>query len=473
MKKAILTIGFIIISFCIISKYNDIITLKVRENVSKVMKNENNIDIFFIGNSEMNWTLSPMYIWNKFGVVSYNRGVEQQSVSHGLSAIKEIYKYYKPKVVIVDILFLTYLYPNKPLTYRSIAVMHKNINKLIAYNDTISYIKALDNKTIVLDEWQNINTIAKFHNRWKELKQYDFADKDYLKGYFLNHGIYHFNAPNIDYKKEKEIPEPAMNIIREMVKIANQKNSIILFVRLPNANDSSDLTVNYFEKIAIQEGWDFIDLKKKWQELGIDYSRDFQSANHPNLFGSAKIMDNLIPAVMKKYGVESRKNDIRYKNWNIDYVKYSRDVNKKLLLTSIYFNDWVPLSQYDNYTMLISTNGDNVLNRLPQAMKDKFKTLGLTKYETDKGNMKYVAIIDDSKVFYEEVSDNRVAYKGRMKNIVNLLVSSENRKSTINVSGKPRSKNRYGINFVIYDKVNREIVDSIWVDPANFNQVRR
>lgn len=60
-----------------------------------------------------------------------------------------------------------------------------------------------------------------------------------------------------------------------------------------------------------------------------------------------------------------------------------------------------------------------------------------------------------------------------MKNIVNLLVSSENRKSTINVSGKPRSKNRYGINFVIYDKVNREIVDSIWLDPANFNQVRR
>ena len=60
-----------------------------------------------------------------------------------------------------------------------------------------------------------------------------------------------------------------------------------------------------------------------------------------------------------------------------------------------------------------------------------------------------------------------------MKNIVNLLVSSENRKSTINVSGKARSKNRYGINFVIYDKVNREIVDSIWLDPANFNQVRR
>ena len=123
--------------------------------------------------------------------------------------------------------------------------------------------------------------------------------------------------------------------------------------------------------------------------------------------------------------------------------------------------------------MLISTNGDNVLNRLPQSMKDKFKSLGLNKFETDKKNQKYAAIIDNNQVFFEEISDKKVEYKGRMKNIVNLLVSSEFNKATINVSGKPRAKNRYGINFVIYDKVNREIVDSIWVDPAKPDEIRR
>ena len=123
--------------------------------------------------------------------------------------------------------------------------------------------------------------------------------------------------------------------------------------------------------------------------------------------------------------------------------------------------------------MLISTNGDNVLNRLPQNMKDKFKTLGLNKYETDKKNQKYVAIIDNNKVFFEEISNKKAEYKGRMNNIVNLLVSSENKKATINVSGKPRVKNKYGINFVIYDKVNREIVDSMWIDPSKPDVVRR
>ncbi len=106
-------------------------------------------------------------------------------------------------------------------------------------------------------------------------------------------------------------------------------------------------------------------------------------------------------------------------------------------------------------------------------MKDKFKSLGLNKFETDKKNQKYAAIIDNGKIFFEEISDTKVEYRGRMKNIVNLTVSSENKKSIINVSGKPRSKNKYGLNFVIYDKVNREIVDSIWIEPDKPDVVKR
>ena len=52
MKKIILTVIFIIISFFIISKCNEIITPKIRGNVSKVMKNENHIDIFFLKKSQ-------------------------------------------------------------------------------------------------------------------------------------------------------------------------------------------------------------------------------------------------------------------------------------------------------------------------------------------------------------------------------------------------------------------------------------
>ncbi|MDT3694012.1 MAG: hypothetical protein ROM03_06335 [Mucispirillum sp.] len=183
---------------------------------------------------------------------------------------------------------------------------------------------------------------------------------------------------------------------------------------------------------------------------------------------------DFIPYIMEKYNLADHRQEKQYAQWHKDYEKQERMINMqefKVIHNNI--QAWWQNSYYDNYTMLISTNGDNVLNRLPQDMKDKFKSLGLNKFETDKKNQKYVAIIDNNQVFYEEVSDKKAEYKGRMKNIVNLLVSSENKKATINVSGKPRAKNKYGINFVIYDKVNREIVDSIWLDPSDFNKIRR
>lgn len=208
-------------------------------------------------------------------------------------------------------------------------------------------------------------------------------------------------------------------------------------------------------------------------ELNLDYTRDLMDISHLNILGSYKVMDHLIPYMIEKYHLKDHRDDPKYKSWYDDIIKYNRVMNKLEIIKQNNLNQWFNLAYYDNYTMLISTNGDNVLNRLPQSMKDKFKTLGLNKFETDKKNLKYAAIIDNNQVFFEEVSDNKVEYKGRMKNIVNLLVSSENRKTTINVSGKPRAKDKYGINFVIYDKVNREIIDSIWINPVQPDVVRR
>ena len=60
-----------------------------------------------------------------------------------------------------------------------------------------------------------------------------------------------------------------------------------------------------------------------------------------------------------------------------------------------------------------------------------------------------------------------------INNHFNLLVNSDLNQAVINVSGFPKSKNKNGLNLVIYDKVNREVVDSIWIDPNQQNVVRR
>ena len=99
--------------------------------------------------------------------------------------------------------------------------------------------------------------------------------------------------------------------------------------------------------------------------------------------------------------------------------------------------------------------------------------MNLEKYISDKSNKKYIAIVDNKQATFESMSDTRIEYKGRIENNVNLFVCSELNKAEININGKQRSKNKYGINFVVYDKVNREVIDSIWIDPKEPNKVRR
>ena len=137
------------------------------------------------------------------------------------------------------------------------------------------------------------------------------------------------------------------------------------------------------------------------------------------------------------------------------------------------FNEWWNYANYDNYTMLITVKGENVLKRLPYNIRDKFKSIGLLKYETNNIDDTYAAIIDNNQVFYEYIYNKQLGMNGRVNNKFNMEILSDKDNAIIYISGKPRSKNRYGINFVIYDNVNREVVDSIYISPDDFNKVKR
>ena len=460
IKKIISALILLILILIVLIKTDKILYVKWLSNETyyKDITEPKNVDVLFLGTSRFGITFRPLYIFETYGVTSYNLGTSGQPY-----AITELLlKKYKPKYAVVDVSVL--LWSDK---------LRKEIDlvNLFPIYERLSvsrYLFGSEYKT-------KINTLFKYHYRWHDLKQQDFNNKKYkyAKGAWLFPNIFQtytgsINIPDnsYDYHFEKQI--------QKILSIANTNYIKIIFVIQTNIADNREYH-RQFITYAEKNNLEYIDYnnKKIMEELNLDYTRDMIDRSHLNIIGSYKVMDHLIPYMIKKYHLKDHRDDPKYKSWYDDIIKYNRVMNKLGIIKQNNLNQWFNLAFYDNYTMLISTNGDNVLNRLPQSMKDKFKSLGLNKFETDKKNQKYAAIIDNNQVFFEEVSDKKVEYKGRMKNLVNLLVSSEFNKANINVSGKPRAKNRYGINFVIYDKVNREIVDSIWVDPAKPDEVRR
>lgn len=468
MKKVIKILIFLFVfNIILLSIAYTLLPKNKGYNSIDYFKYNNTLDIIWLGPSTTYLTISPMYIWNKYKVTSFNNA----HTSHRLTSIYLLndMKKYNPKVVFFDISIFLIILPNLLEAHNRI---DNNLFKWFLNMD--SRYKYLQDIDAGYGELFYFHLLNMYHNRWKQLNEYDFINNP-SNYYFLGCNLNFFikSQPNPNAIDKYLLIKEHIYIFNTLIKYIKDSNLNVILWCPPTARQDIFEYSFLVEDIINKFNITYINFNKLSKEISLDYNKDFFDSYHMNAYCGEKVSDYLIEYAIKNYNIKTHENDPAYASWNEDYIKYARAINRKEIIYKKSFQEWQNLAYYDNYTMLISTNGDNVLNRLPQDMKDKFKTLGLNKFETDKKNQKYAAIIDNNQVFFEEVSDNKVEYKGRMKNKVNLLVSSEPNKAIINVSGKPRSKNRYGINFVIYDKVNREIVDSIWVDPAQPDVIRR
>lgn len=106
-KKVISLIIFAVLTILIAVNYEDIIKNKYESyNIKQYYNEKNNIDVFFLGTSRVYFTMSPMEIWHKYGIVSYNRGTAQQYYKVSYLFLEEILSKYNPKLIIFDTYFL-------------------------------------------------------------------------------------------------------------------------------------------------------------------------------------------------------------------------------------------------------------------------------------------------------------------------------------------------------------------------------
>lgn len=455
MKKIITTFVFICLLLLILINLDKILKIKTPEtNLDQYLK-QDNIDLIFIGTSRIRNSISPMYIWNKYRVISYGLGSSGQDYTISSLLTQLSIKRNKPKIIVIDANFIS-----------NYASKRRDLLNFIPLTYRVQYSMHLFNEPL-----KEINVFYNYHTRWKNINKNDFISKTYFKGLGEYQHIVARNIIKDEYVNYKTtISKDIIELVRFMQNIEKKYSTKIIFIKLPNTKDNIWFDKE-FSKLAREYGFVFLDYNKLKNDIKLDYNKDFIDTSHINIYGGQKVIDHLIPYLIKYYQLPTYYNDKNYVTWDNDYIKYAREINTKEVRFIKSFSDWKKQAFYDNYTVMLSANGD-VLKNMPEQLKKDLKSFGLKKYNTDKANMRYAAIIDDNKVFFEEISNKPVTYKGRMKNIVNLLVSSDG-KATINVSGKPRSKNKYGLNFVIYDKVNREIVDSIWIDPRKPDVVRR
>ena len=100
-------LSIILCLFLLISMYVPVSDFLMRKNSyeknADFYNYEGNYDVLFLGTSHMVMGISPMELWNDYGITSYNLGDFGQTTAIDYWVLKNALDYTTPKLVVVDV----------------------------------------------------------------------------------------------------------------------------------------------------------------------------------------------------------------------------------------------------------------------------------------------------------------------------------------------------------------------------------
>lgn len=293
---------------------------------------KNSLDLLFIGNSDVYRGISPIVLWDDYGIASYAYTSAGQRVWTAYYMLKEALLYQKPKVVVfgVDAVFSDND-SSKANYHKAFDNMKNNSVKFEAINDVVYNFTLEEKISFYLP-------IIKYHSRYNELSKNDFKYAFYnyhfaYKGLDMTTKIkpYKNGYDYMDKVEEIKISDKVKKYLDGIVKLCNDNNIELVFTELPSADSwnlsKSEAINNYAKENNIK----FIDLNKEKID-GFDWMNDTSDGgDHLNVFGAEKVTKYLGEYLTSNYQFINHKNEANYKQWNLDSKKYHEDKDARIL----------------------------------------------------------------------------------------------------------------------------------------------
>lgn len=288
--------------------------------------NKNSLDVLFIGSSSIYKSISPMEIWDEYGVSSYDYTIPSTRIYMEYYFLKDALRSQKPKVVFLDI--NTAFYKKKetePARRKSFDYMNFSPVKVEMLNDDIFDYTFEDKVSILFP-------LLRYHDRFTRPNVYYYFE-DYhsiTKGFVLDKD---YNPINKKFSyMHKEISESVIpdDISKYLLKIVDlcKKNDIdLVLTALPDARSWNNNHSNTFKNFASENGVKFLELNV--EDYDLDWDKDTGDQGiHTNVKGALKTSKYVGKYINDNYNFESHKNDKNYQSWNDDMIEYKKLVKE-------------------------------------------------------------------------------------------------------------------------------------------------
>ena len=283
-------------------------------------------DVLYFGTSHVMYGISPLEIWNNYGITSYNWGSPYCSLPSSYWKLKNVLDYETPKLVVVDCYLTTWI----EKTYGAYR-MHQAFDAF-----PLSYTKWMTVNDLMKDEMAYVGLtytdaerygmlfpLYSYHTRWKDLQKDDFV-KEYIdtKGYVFLLNV--AEPDEISNTSEKaEITEDMSGVIylERIIEECQSRNIPLLLTYLPFPTDeTSKKESNMIQDIADKYGVDYINFTNF--DI-VNYETDYADpSSHMNISGQKKVSEYLGEYILENYGIEDRRDSAIASQWNTWYEEY-------------------------------------------------------------------------------------------------------------------------------------------------------
>ncbi len=284
--------------------------------VAEYYDSAKNHDVVFVGDCEIYENISPVTLWQEYGISSYMRGSPQQLIWHSYYMMKDTLRHEKPKAFVYNVYSMKYSEPQK-----------EEYNRMALDGMEWSSVKAEAVKASMMKKesfMSYVFPLLRYHDRWSQLTAEDFkyAYQDVpqlsINGYLMRidvKGVSKLYGATEGTEKGP-IQPICWEYLDKMRQLCEENGVQFILMKAPTNTPIYHWYASWeksVEEYAAKHNLPYYNFLEVTEEIGLNYKEDtYDQGAHLNLFGAEKLAKYFGRILQEDLGIAGHKGDAAY-----------------------------------------------------------------------------------------------------------------------------------------------------------------
>ena len=207
-----------------------------------------------------------------------------------------------------------------------------------------------------------------------------------------------------------------------------------------------------------------------YQDIQFNFDEDAGDYRHCNIYGARKVTDYM-GKVLSDLGVPSIKDE----QWENSRERYQQEIKDITLYQITDPDQFIKEIADEDYTVFVSSKGAVSEKYLP-VLKELADSLGINSSQITSTSNSFGAAVENGKMLFFDSRSGVIEKEGTFRNEkgryrLKCYNGKNVGKSEITIDDYNWSKNRDGLNIVVYSNSKRKALDSVCIGPSEAGMV--